>query len=80
VWSRRHTFSWGITTVHQLEEYYLVRVRARFDPRFLDEVEVQGIEELRWWPLDDLLDAVGAFAPAELFDLVRREIAPDRET
>jgi 8-oxo-dGTP pyrophosphatase MutT (NUDIX family) len=71
IWSRRHSFPWYERTVDQRETFVLVRVPAfepRPDPAALD---AEGVEEVRWWALDELEASDAMFSPRRLAALLR---------
>jgi TDG/mug DNA glycosylase family protein len=73
VWRRDHWFAgmsgWG----GQAERHYLVRTMA-FEPApewTAEALRAEGIEEQRWWTLEELQESDAIFAPRRLPGLVR---------
>ena len=70
VHEREHTFPWDRRIVRQQERFYLVRI-SRHEPRPTIDVRAEGVTDVRWWTLDELLRTDEVVVPAELAELVR---------
>lgn len=69
VWTREHVFVWN-RVVDQRERFYLVRV-DRHDPAPEVDLFEEGVEDYRWWTLDELDAMTEDRAPSRLPELVR---------
>jgi 8-oxo-dGTP diphosphatase len=83
VWTRTHVVRMGRWD-GQTERYRLQRLEAALEvaPRLgLERLRAEGVAEIRWWTLDELLHASGVeFAPRRLPTLLRallRDGPPD---
>jgi 8-oxo-dGTP pyrophosphatase MutT (NUDIX family) len=74
VWRRQHTFDWAAKRILQREEYYIVHV-PRFEPYVSDDLEMQTIDTVRWWPVVALGQATERLTPLSLADIVTRYLA-----
>ena len=74
VWTRRHALPWHGGTLEQRETFVLVRV-PRFEARPGPGVAVEGIEEIRWWTVDEIEASNATFAPRRLAALLRDLLA-----
>ncbi len=76
IWEREAVFEWGRRLVRQVERYFLVRVEsAELAPQFTrEQLEDEGLYDIRWWGLDELEAADVVFAPRRLPELVRELI------
>lgn len=71
VWTRRVSFSYGGTTLHQEERYYLVRCERFLPvPAALDEGEDAFLEDQRWWTAEEIRASEEWFAPRRMAELV----------
>jgi len=78
VWTREHVFVWH-RVVDQRERFYLVRV-GRHDPAPEVDLLEEGVEDYRWWALEELEAMSEDRAPFRLPELVRQlveEGSPD---
>ena len=79
VLTRSAVFDFARVTCRQDEEFFLARVRdTRVDASGWTDLEREVVDELRWWPLDELDAAVSAGTvvyPTVLPSLVRRLLA-----
>jgi 8-oxo-dGTP pyrophosphatase MutT (NUDIX family) len=74
IWTRRDVFPWGGRTLDQRERIFLVRV-ASFEPRPLlskTQLASEGVHELRWWTLAELVDSDANFAPTRIVRFLRQ--------
>ena len=71
IWTRTETFPFRGVWIEQGERWYLARTDASdgsdADGAPLDDV---GLEEARWWTVQEVADADDRMAPANLADLV----------
>jgi TDG/mug DNA glycosylase family protein len=67
IWTREHRFVWH-SVVEQVERYYLVRVESHAVAPELDLAE-EGMEEWRWWTLDETRATEDELVPRRLADL-----------
>lgn len=75
---RTALFNFAARTVRQDEEFFLARFDGpvdRFDTSGWTPVELQFMDELRWWDLDGLEEQDETVYPFELPRLVRRLLA-----
>jgi 8-oxo-dGTP pyrophosphatase MutT (NUDIX family) len=73
VWTRTHVFELGIKWDGQTEVYYLVRTPP-FEPRpthSWEQLNAEGVTDIRWWTLNELEAAEALFAPRRLPALIR---------
>jgi ADP-ribose pyrophosphatase YjhB (NUDIX family) len=70
VWTRRHAFPWYGRTMEQRETFVVVRVPA-FEAQSTPELAVEGVEDIRWWTLDEIEASNETFAPRRLAALLR---------
>jgi 8-oxo-dGTP pyrophosphatase MutT (NUDIX family) len=67
VWSREHVLEWNRRAIRQRERFHLLRVEAHeVDRAGNDEQELEVIEEIRWWTLDEITGSEEEFAPRRL--------------
>jgi hypothetical protein len=74
IWTRRDVFPWAGRTLDQSERIFLVRV-ASFEPRPLlskTQLASEGVYELRWWTLAELVDSDANFAPTRIVRFLRQ--------
>lgn len=71
VWRRQHTFDWAGKRVCQREQYHIVHV-ARFEPRMSDALEMQVVDNVRWWPVEELAQASERITPLALAEILAR--------
>ena len=73
VWEREAVFPWGERLVRQVERYFLVRVDSpELAPQFTrEQLEGEGLHDIRWWTLAELEGSEAVFAPRRLPELVR---------
>ena len=78
VWKREHVIPlFGGRWDGQRERFYLVRAPA-FEPRprfTVEELAAEGVVELRWWTVAELLAADTTFAPRRMPELVAALVA-----
>jgi ADP-ribose pyrophosphatase YjhB (NUDIX family) len=74
IWTRRHAFPWYGRTVEQRETFVLVRVPA-FEAWPTPELAVEGVEDIRWWTLEEIEASSQTFAPRRLATLLRDLLA-----
>jgi 8-oxo-dGTP pyrophosphatase MutT (NUDIX family)/GNAT superfamily N-acetyltransferase len=72
VWRRQHTFNWGGKRICQREQYYVVRVERRFEPRMSDVVEAEALDRFRWWAAAELARSSEPLTPLSLAEIVSR--------
>jgi 8-oxo-dGTP pyrophosphatase MutT (NUDIX family)/GNAT superfamily N-acetyltransferase len=72
VWRRQHTFNWAGKRICQREQYYIVRVAQRFEPRMSDATEAQTLDRFRWWATAELAHASEPLTPLSLAEIVVR--------
>lgn len=70
IWTRRHLLPWYGRTIDQRETFVLVRVPA-FEPAPRPALAEEGVEEIRWWTLDEIEASSATFAPRRLAALLR---------
>ena len=73
VWTRTHVFALGVKWDGQTEVYFLVRTPP-FEPRpshSWEQLNAEGVTDIRWWTLDELEAAEALFAPRRLPALIR---------
>jgi 8-oxo-dGTP pyrophosphatase MutT (NUDIX family) len=71
IWTRRHAFPWYGREIEQRETFVLVRTppfEPRPDPAAL---AVEGVQDLRWWTVDEIEASGETFAPRDLARLLR---------
>jgi 8-oxo-dGTP pyrophosphatase MutT (NUDIX family) len=71
VWRRQHTFSWGDRRICQRERYYIIPI-PRFEPRMSDATEAKVVNQIRWWPVTELVNAREPLTPLSLIEIVTR--------
>ncbi|HEY4057190.1 MAG TPA: NUDIX domain-containing protein [Kofleriaceae bacterium] len=72
VWTRRHQFECDGRPYDQYEHFFLVRTaETTLSPQAADP----GVEEARWWPVDELAASGETFAPRGLAVLVADIVA-----
>lgn len=71
VWRRMHTFKWGEKHIRQSEQYYIVQA-AKFEPHMSDPVEVQVLDQFRWWAVTELATTPERLTPLSLATIVTR--------
>lgn len=77
IWRRRHVFRFRGDPYEAVERYFLLRT-VEFDPKpaALEDYEVDGIAESRWWSVDEVAAAVGeTFVPVCLACLLEPILA-----
>jgi 8-oxo-dGTP diphosphatase len=70
IWRRTHFWEGGIDWDGQTERYFLVRTPA-FDPEpglSWEQLEAEGMTDIRWWTVDEIAASEGPFAPRGLAD------------
>jgi ADP-ribose pyrophosphatase YjhB (NUDIX family) len=70
IWTRRHAFPWYGRTLEQRETFVVVRVPA-FEARSTPELAFEGVEDIRWWTLEEIEASSQTFAPRRLAALLR---------
>jgi ADP-ribose pyrophosphatase YjhB (NUDIX family) len=70
IWTRRHAFPWYGRTLEQRETFVVVRVPA-FEARSTPELAFEGVEDIRWWTLEEIEASSETFAPRRLAALLR---------
>jgi ADP-ribose pyrophosphatase YjhB (NUDIX family) len=71
IWTRRHSFAWYGRTIEQCETFVLVRT-PRFEPRpDPAALEAEGVRDVRWWTVDEIVASSEEFAPRRLAALLR---------
>jgi 8-oxo-dGTP pyrophosphatase MutT (NUDIX family) len=71
IWTRSHAFPWYGRALEQRETFVLVRTQ-RFEPRpDPDALAVEGVEDARWWTVDEIEASSETFAPRHLAALLR---------
>lgn len=74
IWTRRHIGVFRGRPFDQSERIYLGRVAA-FEPRPSPQaLREHEMEDIRWWPTDELLASREEFAPRRLPELVQQVI------
>lgn len=69
VWRRQHTFDWAGCRIIQHEEYYVIHV-PHFEPCISDALEMQVIDNFRWWPAGALAQSSERLTPLSLAEIV----------
>jgi 8-oxo-dGTP pyrophosphatase MutT (NUDIX family) len=74
IWTRRHVFPWAGQTWDQSERVLLVRVPAFVPHPQLSSMQLvsEGVHEVRWWTLDELVDSDANFAPTRIVKFLRQ--------
>ena len=65
VWTRAHEFDLSPNYRGQRERVYLVRADA-FEPQPRIDLAAEGVDDLRWWTLDEIEASSETFAPRRL--------------
>jgi 8-oxo-dGTP pyrophosphatase MutT (NUDIX family) len=80
IWTREHTFAWMGRLLRQRERIHLVRV-AEHEPAPRVELANEGVGEIRWWSLDELVATRDQLVPRRLPELLRELLGrePPRE-
>lgn len=74
IWTRRHIFVWNGKHLDQRETFFVARLPSRVEaaPTLAAEViAAEGIEEYRWWSVQELESASLQCAPRSLARLLR---------
>ncbi len=74
VWRRQHTFDWAGRRIIQHEKYYVINV-PRFEPCISDALEMQVIDDSRWWPAGALAHSTERLTPFSLAEIVAAYLA-----
>lgn len=69
LWRRDHTLNWHGRRFCQSEEYYAIHT-PHFDPQIGDPVEALGLDQFRWWTLDDLRRTSDRLTPISLCRII----------
>jgi 8-oxo-dGTP pyrophosphatase MutT (NUDIX family) len=70
LWTREHDFDLPTRFRGQRERCYLVAVEA-FDPEPRLDLAAEGVDDLRWWTVDEMESSTEVFGPRRLPALVR---------
>jgi 8-oxo-dGTP pyrophosphatase MutT (NUDIX family) len=71
IWTRRHAFPWYGRKLEQRETFVLVRT-PQFEPRpDPAALAVEGVQDVRWWTVDEIEASGETFAPRDLGRLLR---------
>jgi 8-oxo-dGTP pyrophosphatase MutT (NUDIX family) len=70
IWTRSHEFDLGVNYRGQRERIYLVRADA-FEPQPRMDLAKEGVDDLRWWTLDEIESSGETFAPTRLAELLQ---------
>jgi TDG/mug DNA glycosylase family protein len=65
IWTREHTFAWMGRILRQREHIHLVRIK-HFEPAPTVDLKAEGVHELRWWTLPELVAAEETLVPGRL--------------
>lgn len=73
VWRRSAVFDFARATCRQDEDFYLARVETRLavDRGRWSRIELETLDEIRWWSLEDLAAVTTEVYPERLVDLLR---------
>jgi TDG/mug DNA glycosylase family protein len=71
VWTREFVFPFGDRWYRQAEQIFLVRVEAPGLAPLTDALRTEGVQELRWWTVDEVESSGERFAPRRLPVLLR---------
>jgi 8-oxo-dGTP pyrophosphatase MutT (NUDIX family) len=71
IWTRSHSFPWYGRALEQRETFVLVRT-PQFEPRpDPAALAVEGVQDVRWWTVDEIEASDETFAPRDLGPLLR---------
>jgi 8-oxo-dGTP pyrophosphatase MutT (NUDIX family) len=73
VWTREHVFPWKGRVLRQRERYFVVRVESpELRPELSKAILVEeGMDEIRWWTLEEIERSAAVFTPTRLATLLR---------
>jgi 8-oxo-dGTP diphosphatase len=77
IWRRTHFWDKGLNWDGQTERFFLVRTAA-FEPEprhSWEQLNAEGMTEIRWWTVDEIAAADGPFAPRRLAAHLRELLA-----
>ncbi|GMQ85818.1 MAG: NUDIX hydrolase [Acidimicrobiia bacterium] len=71
IWRRDHTFRWGTRKLRQRERWFLATTPAFEVPRaVVQSLAREGVEEARWWSVDEMLHTDALLTPRRLGTLL----------